>query len=278
MPAVLSTVAKGVRKVLDKYPVTRGMVAYAVLWPAGNLVQQGLDGSRTSFDLWEALRYGLYGSCINAPLLYRWIKTVTYLIPGNSLRHAIAKGYVDQLVFAPFNISQFFLGMSLLEGKAVDESICEWQDKMLPTWLVSLSIWPILQTLNFSLVPEKNRVMAISLGSFFWMVFLSYVHHTRAEDLPAELTTRRVHYDYKHGPREAIETWVAAAAISSNAAALSRTEGWGSVFGTTAHCYSVKNEKPSPEARDVIVTTTGDSLSCADERGTPTTCDVIKKE
>ncbi|ROT80846.1 Mpv17-like protein [Penaeus vannamei] len=260
MPAVLSTVAKGVRKVLDKYPVTRGMVAYAVLWPAGNLVQQGLDGSRTSFDLWEALRYGLYGSCINAPLLYRWIKTVTFLIPGNSLRHAIAKGYVDQLVFAPFNISQFFLGMSLLEGKAVDESICEWQDKMLPTWLVSLSIWPILQTLNFSLVPEKNRVMAISLGSFFWMVFLSYVHHTRAEDLPAELTTRRVHYDYKHGPREAIET------------------GWGSVFGTTAHCYSVKNEKPSPEARDVIVTTTGDSLSCANEKGTPTTCDVIKKE
>lgn len=67
------------------------MVAYALLWPAGNLAQQSLDGSRTSFDLWEALRYGLYGSCINAPLLYKWIRTVTCLIPGNSLKHAIAK-------------------------------------------------------------------------------------------------------------------------------------------------------------------------------------------
>lgn len=76
----------------------------------------------------------------------------------DSPRHLLPQGYVDQLVFAPFNISQFFLGMSLLEGKAVDESICEWQDKMLPTWLVS---W---QALRF-------RILVF----FFWGFATRYI-------------------------------------------------------------------------------------------------------
>lgn len=209
--AAVSKVAQGVKKVIEKYPVTRGMVTYAILWPSGNLLQQVLDESRTNLDFLEAFRYGIYGSCITAPLLYKWIKALSSLLPGTTLKHAIAKGYIDQLVFAPLNITQFYLGMSLLEGKSLEESLEEWDSKILPTWMISLSIWPLIQTINFSLVPEKNRVMAISLGSFVWMVFLSYMHHTRADELPEHLSCRRVHYDYKHGPapREALESLVA---------------------------------------------------------------------
>ncbi|XP_064104611.1 mpv17-like protein [Macrobrachium nipponense] len=238
--AALSTVAKGAYKVFDKYPVTRGMVAYALLWPAGNLLQQSLDGSRTSLDLLEVLRYGAYGSCITAPLIHKWIKVLSSLIPGSRLRHALAKGYVDQLVFAPFNISQFYLGMALLEGKPLEENLSEWEKKMLPTWMISLSIWPILHTLNFALVPERNRVMMISLGSFLWMVFLSYMHHTRSDELPERLTTRRIHYDYESGPREARGF--------SNQQGLpsppSKSTMWKYVF-QTAHCYN-DEEDPYP--------------------------------
>ncbi|KAG7174369.1 Mpv17-like 1 [Homarus americanus] len=205
--------------------------------------KQAVDGSRTSYDLLEALRYGVYGSCLTAPLLYKWIKVLCYFIPGTTLRHAIAKGYVDQLVFAPLNISQFYLGMSLLEGRPLEETVQEWQDKMLPTWMISLSIWPVIQTLNFSMVPEKNRVMAISCGSFLWMIFLSYMHHTKAEELPEELTTRRVHYDYKHGQREVLEFLVAGHKFDHTAAA----KVWsGSVFPVTAHC-SPSNTQPQGE-------------------------------
>ncbi|CAL4066321.1 unnamed protein product, partial [Meganyctiphanes norvegica] len=206
MPVALSTmtaVAKAVkvtRIFFDKYPVTRGMGTFAVLWTSGNLLQQEIDDSRDQIDIMEAIRFGMYGSCINAPLIYKWIKTLTTIIPGNSLRQAIAKGYMDQLIFAPVNLTQFFIGMNLLEGKKLDQAVEECFEKLIPTWMVSISIWPIFQTINFTLIPEKNRVMFISLGSFLWMVFLSYMQHTDSDQLPDNLRMRRrIHYDYDYG-------------------------------------------------------------------------------
>ncbi|XP_068209511.1 PXMP2/4 family protein 4-like [Palaemon carinicauda] len=243
----LSAVAKGAYKVFDKYPVTRGMVAYAILWPAGNLLQQTLDGSRSSLDLLELLRYGVYGSCITAPLIHNWIRVLSNFIPGGKLRHALAKGYVDQLVFAPINISQFYLGMALLEGKPLEENLSEWEKKILPTWMISLSIWPILHTLNFTLVPEKNRVMAISLGSFLWMVFLSYMHHTRSDELPERLTTRRIHYDYVSGPREAIGSMVNNQQVLPSP--IAKNTPWKFAF-QTAHCYHADVSNSAETCKD----------------------------
>ena len=81
-------------------------------------------------------------------------------------------------------------------------SSCHCHDSRVCMLQISLSVWPLIQSINFSLVPAKNRVMAISCGSFLWMVFLSYMQHTKADDLPQGLSTRRVHYDYHDGPRE----------------------------------------------------------------------------
>ncbi|XP_076058788.1 uncharacterized protein LOC143035750 [Oratosquilla oratoria] len=203
----LKFLVNGMQAVLIKYPVSRGMATYLVLWPASNFLQQVMDGSREKFDLMEMIRYGLYGSCVNAPLIYKWIKIAQLIIPGKGLKSAVAKGYMDQLVFAPLNISQFFLGMSLLEGKPFVDSLQELSDKFVPTWMVSVSVWPIIQTVNFGWVAERNRVMVVSLGSFLWTIFLSYMHHTRPEDLPEELSNRRVHYDYKHGAQDVLDAF-----------------------------------------------------------------------
>lgn len=203
MPTTLSvfgSLVKSLRKVADRYPVTRGMITYTLLWPSGNLLQQALDDSREWWDLREAARYGLYGGLVTAPLLYHWLQLLARLVPGASFSQALAKGFVDQLVFAPVNISQFFVGMSLLEGRQLEEALDEWGRKFPSTWMISLSVWPLVQCLNFSLVPAKNRVMFVSCGSFLWMAFLSYMQHTDADDLPEGLSIRRVHYDYHDGP------------------------------------------------------------------------------
>ena len=77
--------------IYSRYPVTRGMVTYAILWPSGNLLQQALDGSREWWDLREAARYGLYGSLVTAPLLHHWLQLLTRLLPGSSLSQALTK-------------------------------------------------------------------------------------------------------------------------------------------------------------------------------------------
>lgn len=103
---------------------------------------------------------------------------------------------VDQVSYGPFAISSFYVGMSLLELKSFDESIQECRDKFFPTWKVkghfqisfariplkvfpifqvAALVWPVLQTINFSLIPEGNRVVFVSICSVLWTTFLAYM-------------------------------------------------------------------------------------------------------
>lgn len=79
-------------KVFRKHPVTRGMAAYLVIWPTGNLIQQTLCKSQNEkYDWMKVLRFGLYGCFITAPSLYAWVKLATFMYPGNKLRVCCAK-------------------------------------------------------------------------------------------------------------------------------------------------------------------------------------------
>lgn len=52
------------------------------------------------------------------------------------------------------------------------------------TFQVAVCFWPVVQTINFAYVPEKNRVVVVSIASFIWTMFLSYMHHFDQERLP----------------------------------------------------------------------------------------------
>lgn len=73
-----------------KHPISRGMGAYALLWPASNITQQLLQG-RESIDWWEAFRFSLWGTGFVAPSIYAWVRISGILIPGTSLNVAILK-------------------------------------------------------------------------------------------------------------------------------------------------------------------------------------------
>lgn len=38
-----------------------------------------------------------------------------------------------------------------------------------------MCIWPAVSTFNFAIVPEKNRVVFISVCSLLWTCFLAYM-------------------------------------------------------------------------------------------------------
>jgi len=79
-------------KVFRKHPVTRGMAAYLVIWPTGNIIQQTLCKDRDEkYDWMKVLRFGLYGCFITAPSLYAWVRLATFMYPNNNLRLAMAK-------------------------------------------------------------------------------------------------------------------------------------------------------------------------------------------
>lgn len=45
-----------------------------------------------------------------------------------------------------------------------------------------MCIWPAISTLNFALVPEKNRVVLISMCSLLWTCYLAYMKQLDIEN------------------------------------------------------------------------------------------------
>ncbi|XP_045127458.1 PXMP2/4 family protein 4-like [Portunus trituberculatus] len=190
----MATILKALKKVGQQYPILRGMTTYSVLWPTSNLVQQSMDKTRDKYDIMETLRYLVLGTFVTAPTVHVWVKLASKIIKGTTLKHAVLKAGLEQVLFAPVGQTQFYLGITLLEGRPWDECVREWKQKLIPTWKVAVCFWPVVQTFNFAYVAEKNRVVVVSLASFMWTIFLSYMHHMHQESLPRFL--------HKNVPRE----------------------------------------------------------------------------
>ncbi|XP_068086134.1 mpv17-like protein [Anabrus simplex] len=164
-----------------KYPVTRGMAAYATIWPISSLTQQAIAGK--DLDYYQALRFSLFGACFVAPTLHTWLRVATAMWPDMTVKAAITKALVEQISYGPAACICFFFGMSLLERKTVEEAALEVKTKFVPTYKFGIMIWPVLQTINFALIPERNRVPFVSLCSFMWTSFLAYMKQLEAKTL-----------------------------------------------------------------------------------------------
>ncbi|XP_046744495.1 mpv17-like protein [Diprion similis] len=162
------------REVTTKYPIVRGMASYTVIWPAASLLQQKFI-SNQELNYMQALRFSLYGGFFVAPTLFCWIKFASYIWPKNDLKSGIVKALVEQVSYGPAAMCCFFFGINLLEFKPIAECVEEVKQKFWPTWKTGICVWPILQTINFTLIPERNRVVYVSVCSLMWTSFLAYM-------------------------------------------------------------------------------------------------------
>ncbi|XP_013118421.2 mpv17-like protein isoform X3 [Stomoxys calcitrans] len=176
MPVVINFVRTQWRAFTNTHPLLRGCITYGVLWPTSSLIQQTMEGKNLrTYDYMRALRFGIFGSLYVAPSLYGWVKLTSAMWPQMSLRIGLVKAAIEQLSYGPFACASFFAGMSLLEGKTMQEAVQEVEKKFFPTFKVGICIWPILQTINFSMVPERNRLVFTSICSLMWTTFLAFM-------------------------------------------------------------------------------------------------------
>ncbi|KAH8245528.1 hypothetical protein KR032_011378 [Drosophila birchii] len=163
---------------VTRYPIMRGMISYSLIWPTGCLIQQTVEGRGWgTYDWWRVLRFSMYGGLFVAPTLYGWVKVSSAMWPQTSLRTGIIKAAVETVSYTPGAMTCFFFIMSLMESKTVKEAAAEVGKKFLPTYKVALCVWPLVATINFSLIPERNRVPFISACSLCWTCFLAYMKH-----------------------------------------------------------------------------------------------------
>lgn len=164
------------KQFLNKHPIFKGMLAYSITWPTGNIIQQTIAGKRwDTYDWQKCLQFSLYGSLYVAPSLYGWVKLTSHIWPVTNLRTALTKTLVEQVSYGPAATASFFFIISLLDHKTVEESKQEVLNKFWPTYKMGVCYWTTVQTINYSLIPERNRVPIVSLFGLIWTTFLAYM-------------------------------------------------------------------------------------------------------
>ncbi|XP_039961987.1 uncharacterized protein LOC126758725 [Bactrocera neohumeralis] len=158
------------------HPLAKGVIAYSIVWPTSSFMQQTLEGKQLKdYDWMRILRFGLFGGCYVAPTLYGWLRVASAMWPQTNLRIGALKAIVEQASYAPFASTSFYFGMTMLEGKGIEAAKAEVKDKFPKTLRIAIFIIPVLQTINFGLIPEPNRILFVSFCSLFWITFLAHM-------------------------------------------------------------------------------------------------------
>ncbi|XP_036220952.1 uncharacterized protein [Bactrocera oleae] len=176
VPATVNFLKSKWRLFASAHPLAKGVIAYSIVWPTSSFMQQTLEGKPLKdYDWMRILRFGFFGGCYVAPTLYGWLRVASAMWPQTNLRVGALKAIVEQASYAPFASTSFYFGMTLLEGKGFEAAKAEVKDKFPKTLRIAIFIIPVLQTINFGLVPEPNRILFVSFCSLFWITFLAHM-------------------------------------------------------------------------------------------------------
>lgn len=108
------------KRLTNEYKILRGMLSYGTLWPIGNLLEQTLVEKRNihTYDWQKCMRISLHGTLFMGPMMFMWMRFVSRLYPGRSLRSSVSKAISEQVTFDPMAIVVFLFVMTVAEGNS----------------------------------------------------------------------------------------------------------------------------------------------------------------
>lgn len=86
----------------------------------------------------------------------------------------MARVAFDQTLFAPVAIGAFLSSMATMEGASAKERLeTTWWPALKANWMV----WPIVQTVNFALMPAQYRLLFANIIAIGWNSYLSWINN-----------------------------------------------------------------------------------------------------
>ncbi|KAF8933043.1 hypothetical protein BGZ58_006616 [Dissophora ornata] len=142
--------------------------------------------STPSLDFARMGRFMFYNFSV-APLIHTWYSFLEKNFPINitspsssvnssvkslpapssrliqTMTPALKRMVADQTLFAPAGLALLFTGLTVLEGGGVQEIKDKLNNNYLTTLKANYAVWPIVQLVNFSLMPLQLRLPFVSV-------------------------------------------------------------------------------------------------------------------
>ncbi|WVR07909.1 hypothetical protein IAU60_004952 [Kwoniella sp. DSM 27419] len=180
-PRFLLDFAKFYNSNFDRRPIPTLIITNGVLNTLADLLlHEATPTSPTpAYDPARTFRFAIYGMAMG-PLIGRWMRVLERSIPvrpGGSQTVQLAKRvFADQAVMAPFGMCLFVGTMGVMEGRTSDEISQKFSDMYMPALIANWKVWPLIQTINFKLMPIQYRVPFQSTCGIAWTLYLSLLN------------------------------------------------------------------------------------------------------
>jgi protein Mpv17 len=127
----------------------------------------------------------LTGLIWSGPVAHYWYQLLEFAIdsvlklPSAPVLQLIGRIALDAILFSPFTIAGFFAVSTLLErgtlGDVMDKLRTRWRRALVAAW----SFWPVVNIVNFGIIPLAYRVLYANVMSLLWTGYLSYVNNLK---------------------------------------------------------------------------------------------------
>ncbi|TVY26511.1 Protein sym1, partial [Lachnellula hyalina] len=127
------------------------------------------------FEFERLTRFMAYGFMM-APVQFKWFQFLSKAFPitkSSGLGPAMKMVAFDQLIFAPVGIACFFTVMTVAEGGGRRAVTHKLRDMYLPTLKANFMVWPLVQIINFRLMPIQFQLPFVSTIGIAWTAYLS---------------------------------------------------------------------------------------------------------
>ncbi|XP_067116007.1 mpv17-like protein isoform X1 [Osmerus mordax] len=158
-------------KHVRRFPWVTNVTLYGCLFAGGDFVHQWFS-RKEDMDWRHTRNVAVVAFSFHGNFNFFWMRFLERRFPGNSVGMVLRKLFLDQTTAAPLATTVFYTGVSFLEGK--DDILQDWREKFFNTYKTGLMFWPIMQFLNFALVPLYVRTTFTGCCAFIWATFLCF--------------------------------------------------------------------------------------------------------
>ncbi|KAF6773207.1 hypothetical protein AHF37_08148 [Paragonimus kellicotti] len=127
--------------------------------------------SWTNIDIYEVARLGLFGAFQGTyqHLYYSWLDGK---LVGNSVTVVAKKVALDELLVGPASLFVFFTFNGYCYTRSLSGGLDHSRRLFWQAYVADLAFWPLVQTVNFALLPSRYRVPYIAAFMFVWNTYL----------------------------------------------------------------------------------------------------------
>ncbi len=133
--------------------------------------------TKRELDRKRMLQVAITGFVWSGPIQHWWFGTLDRMVTiQDPIVTLVVKLFFDSMIFSPLTIAGYFACRSILEGSGIQGIQEKLSTRLVSTVRGAWKFWPIVNVVNFSLVPLPFRVLYSNILSIFWTGYLTVVN------------------------------------------------------------------------------------------------------